>query len=281
MEVIKAQSAGFCFGVRTAVKMLEETVAQNSGPVYTWGPIIHNDHVVASFAEQGVRVIHTEEELEQVHEGTVIIRSHGTTRAIVQKMNALGLTVIDGTCPFVKKIHHIVEEQGNLGRHVIVIGKPSHPEVQGIAGWCTGPYSIVETESDAQNLVLPENTSVCIVSQTTFYVKEFHNLVEILTGRVYDSIVLDTICHATSKRQEEVDNLADSVDMMLVVGDRKSSNTQKLFRICKAKCEKTYYVETVADIQLNWFHNVKRIGVTAGASTPDNIIEEVLLKCQI
>jgi len=275
-----AESAGFCFGVKTAVNLLKQQVDMNVSPLYTWGPIIHNGSVIRDFEEHGVTVLNTVDELEAITEGTVVIRSHGTTRAIVELLKSKNIKIIDGTCPFVKKIHKIVDEMSSEGRYIVVIGKASHPEVEGIVGWCNGPVSVLETLEEVENFSIKPGSRICIVSQTTFNVNKFEKFVEILTAKEYDNYVLNTICNATHNRQSESNKLAEASDVMIVVGDHRSSNTNKLFEICKAKCNQTYLVETATDIVPNWFTDNKCIGITAGASTPNYIIEEVQKQCQ-
>ena len=274
-KIIIAKSAGFCFGVKSAVELLNEEINKNNFPLYTWGPIIHNGNVIEYFEKKGVHVLNCESDLIGLKNGTVVIRSHGVSKHVIDILNKKGFRVVDGTCPFVKKIHNIVYEQSSLGRHIVIIGKETHPEVEGIIGWCNGPVSVLETIEDVESFCLQKNEKICIVSQTTFNVNKFKNFVEILTSMGYDNYVLNTICNSTSKRQSESMELAEQSDVMVVVGDHRSSNTNKLFEICKAKCNQTYLVETATDIVPNWFTDSKCIGITAGASTPNYIIEEV------
>ncbi len=275
MKVTTAKSAGFCFGVKRAVEQVYHQLEQGRKPVYTYGPIIHNDQVVGELEERGVRVIPSEEELEHLSEGTVIIRSHGVPRRIQEKMEASGLTVVDATCPFVKKIHRIVEEAGKKGQFVIIAGDRNHPEVQGICGWASGEAAVVETPEELEQLELPPDREICFAAQTTFNYNKFEELVEILSKKRYDSHVINTVCNATEERQAEAERIASQVDVMLVIGGRHSSNTQKLFEICRNKCKNTYFVETLDDLDIKPFQSFRHVGITAGASTPKKIIEEV------
>lgn len=275
MEVTVAKSAGFCFGVKRAVDTVYEQIEKGQKPVYTYGPIIHNEQVVEDLAARGVQVIRSEEELERITEGTVIIRSHGVPRRICDKIKAQGLTLVDATCPFVRKIHRIVEQESEKGNHIVIIGSEPHPEVEGIKGWASGPVTVISTEEEARSFVPENGKNVSIVAQTTFNYNKFKDLVEIFSKKSYDISVLNTICNATEERQTEARTLAGTVDTMLVIGGRHSSNTQKLYEICKEECKNTYFIETLVDLDTKPFQSFGRVGITAGASTPNKIIEEV------
>ena len=275
MEVTVAKSAGFCFGVKRAVDTVYEQIEKGQKPVYTYGPIIHNEQVVEDLAARGVQVIRSEEELERITEGTVIIRSHGVPRRICDKIKAQGLTLVDATCPFVRKIHRIVEQESEKGNHIVIIGSEPHPEVEGIKGWASGPVTVISTAEEAEQFVPEAGKQVSIVAQTTFNYNKFKDLVEIFSKKSYDISVLNTICNATEERQTEARTLAGTVDTMLVIGGRHSSNTQKLYEICKEECKNTYFIETLVDLDTKPFQSFGRVGITAGASTPNKIIEEV------
>lgn len=279
MEIKLAKTAGFCFGVKRAVDMVYEQ-SDKDEKVYTYGPIIHNDEVVKELANRGVKIINSEEELLSLKEGTVVIRSHGVEKRIYDICNDIGLNIVDATCPFVKKIHKIVDENSRLGKHIVIIGSPTHPEVLGIIGWAGECVSVVENEEQAQKFCVENNKSVCIVSQTTFNYTKFKDLVEIISKKGYDIIVLNTICNATEERQKEAFVLATTMDGMIVIGGRNSSNTQKLYGICKKECDNTLYIQTVHDLDLSIFKSTSSLGITAGASTPNNIIKEVYNQCQ-
>ena len=275
MKVTTAKTAGFCFGVKRAVEKVYEQAESCREPVYTYGPIIHNETVVEDLERRGVRVIDTPEELEQLTRGTVIIRSHGVDKAIYDKIKKQGLNCVDATCPFVKKIHRIAERESRDGRHIVIIGNEGHPEVEGIKGWCEGGVTVISDREGAENFSLPEGSRVCIVSQTTFNYNKFQELVEIFFKKSYDSIVLNTICNATEERQREARSIAKQVDAMIVIGGRSSSNTQKLYEICRKECKNTYYRQTLVDLDSKPFQSIGHVGITAGASTPNKIIEEV------
>ena len=276
MEVNVAKTAGFCFGVKRAVdQVYEQTEKENGKKIYTYGPIIHNEEVVKDLRSRGVEVIHSEEELAALTEGSVIIRSHGVPKRIYDLLEERKLQYVDATCPFVKKIHNIVKKASEEGSHVIIIGNPEHPEVQGIMGWSLFPVTVIQDAEEAEQLSLPEEQKICIVSQTTFNYNKFKDLVEIISKKRYDISVLNTICNATKERQTEAKSIAKGVDAMIVIGDKHSSNTQKLFEICKKACNNTYYIQTLDDLDMNQLRSVETVGITAGASTPNNIIEEV------
>ena len=281
MEVKVAKTAGFCFGVQRAVDKVYELIDSCPDRLFTLGPIIHNEEVVNDLEKKGVRVA-SEEELKTLPKGsTVVIRSHGVGKKVYDQLEECGLSYVDVTCPFVLKIHRIVEKESKAGSHIVIIGDPDHPEVVGICGWCIGPYTVIRTKQDALDFVPPEGKNVCIVSQTTFNYNKFKDLVEILRKKRYDNTVLNilnilnTICNATEERQREAKNIAGEVDTMLVVGGRHSSNTQKLFEICKKECGNTYYIQTPVDLDSEMFQCSSYVGITAGASTPNKIIEEV------
>ena len=276
MEVKLAETAGFCFGVKRAVETVYEEVESCDGEkIYTYGPIIHNDEVVKDLNSKGVQVINTLDELKALEEGIVIIRSHGVSKDIYNILNKKGIKCVDATCPFVKKIHKIVEKESEKGTYIIIIGDEKHPEVKGIKGWAKDHVSVIKTEKEAREYSAPENANVCIVSQTTFNYNKFKYLVEIISKKNYNINVLNTICSATKQRQTEAESIAKEVDAMIVIGDKHSSNTQKLFEICRNACNNTYYIQTLEDLDVNQLNSVETVGITAGASTPKNIIEEV------
>ena len=275
MNVIVAKTAGFCFGVKRAVEQVYEQIEAGVKPIYTYGPIIHNEVVVKDLEEKGVAVIHSLEELEKLTEGTVIIRSHGVSRHIYELLERQKIHIVDATCPFVKKIHRIVEEQNREGRRVIIIGDETHPEVEGIKGWGDERTLVLKTEEEIEHLTVESRERLCIVSQTTFNYNKFQDLVEKISKKGYDILVLNTICNATQERQVEAGRIASEVDAMIVIGGKNSSNTQKLYEICQKECKNTYYIQTLGDLNPESVNSVRSVGITAGASTPNYIIEEV------
>ena len=276
MEIILAKSAGFCFGVQRAVDMAYEQAGHRE--VYTFGPIIHNEEVIEDLKSKGVNIIEDLDELEGKSDCTVVIRSHGVEKKVYDDLNSRGIHVVDATCPFVKKIHNIVKKDSEAGRVIIIVGDPNHQEVKGIVGWCSGEVHVVDSEEGIISLIdalSDENREISVVSQTTFNLNKFNNIVDIIRNKLYNVNVYETICNATAVRQKEAKEIASRVDAMIVIGGRNSSNTQKLYDISKKECENTYYIQTLVDLDLTTFESVSRVGITAGASTPNYIIKEV------
>ena len=280
MKVTVAKTAGFCFGVKRAVEKVYEQIGKTEKPIYTYGPIIHNEQVVGDLREKGVEVIDSLEELKMIRDAVVVIRSHGVGKNVYDILKENGVEIVDATCPYVKKIHRIVEKQTGEGRRVLIVGSEDHPEVQGIKGWGDERTVVIENMEDFRRLELPEDEKLCIVSQTTFNYKKFQDIVEKISKTRYDITVLNTICNATQERQVEAMRIASQVDVMLVIGGKHSSNTQKLYDICRKECKNTYYIQTLGDFNPECISSVRSVGITAGASTPNNIIEEVHTKCQ-
>ena len=283
MTVKTASTAGFCFGVQRAVDQVYRLTDGEKKPIYTLGPIIHNEEVVRDLEEKGVKII-SEEQLETLGDGLVVIRSHGVGRETYRKIEKAGLECVDVTCPFVQKIHRLVAEESRKGRFILIAGDSAHAEVQGICGWCEGPYAVIRSAEEAEQFSPPEGMKVSVVAQTTFNFNKFKDIVEILRKKSYDNDVLNfpdiynilnTICNATQERQAEARQIAAEADTMLVIGGRHSSNTQKLFEICKQECANTYYIQTPVDLDSDMFQRSSYVGITAGASTPKKIIEEV------
>ena len=276
MEVILAEHAGFCFGVTRAVDVVYDQIKKNTDKkIYTYGPIIHNETVVTDLEKQGVSVIEGEEELKSLTEGILIIRSHGIRKEIYEIMNERGIEYIDATCPFVKRIHNIVEKESADGKTIVVVGSAKHPEVDGIVSYASGPVYVVETPEEATKLGIPEGTDICIVSQTTFNTNKFQETVDKFSNSRYNVTVVNTICSATEERQTEAEKIAGRVDAMIVIGGAHSSNSRKLYEICSRKCANTYFIQTIDDLNMDFPKDIKVVGITAGASTPKNIIEEV------
>ena len=277
MNVELAKTAGFCFGVKRAVDTVYQQIEQYRGEkIFTYGPIIHNEEVIKDLRSHGVEVLNDEEELKTADADVVVIRSHGVAKYIYDILEERGITCVDATCPFVKKIHKIVAEKSAEGSYIVIVGNGEDAEVQGIRGWAGEQVTVLQTPEDAERFELPDkDQKVCIVAQTTFNYNKFKELVEIISKKRYDIVVLNTICNATKERQTEARQIAARVDAMVVIGDKRSSNTQKLFEICKEECLNTYYIQTLDDLDINQLRSVESVGITAGASTPNKIIEEV------
>ena len=275
MSVTVAKSAGFCFGVSRAVETVEKAAGEGAC-VATLGPIIHNRHVVQRFGEMGVRVIDTPEEATEGM--TVIIRSHGVARDVLARLEKRNVTVIDATCPFVKRIHEIVSKADIDGRLPVIIGTPSHPEVEGIAGWCSRCV-VFETPEELEKFALSgeisPDTPISMVSQTTSTENLWKKSCEIAKKLFTNLKIYDTICRATEFRQGEAAKLSTRSQAMVVVGDPHSSNTGRLAMICREHCEKVALVDNAGDLDAAFFRGVTDVGITAGASTPAWIIKEV------
>ncbi len=275
MEVTLAKSAGFCFGVKRAVDMVYQEAGKPQ-KVYTLGPIIHNEQVVADLEAKGVHVL--QEDLSDLEDGedvTVIIRSHGISKQLYQKLEQLNVTVVDATCPFVSKIHRIVEKQYQAGDQIVIVGNANHPEVKGTNSWCDNTAIVVGTLEEAENCALDGAGKITIVSQTTFNYKKFKDIVEIFFKKSYDINVMNTICNATEERQTEAAVIAGASEAMIVIGGKHSSNTRKLYEICSQECPNTHFIQTLDDLDLKAFQFIRSVGITAGASTPNTIIKEV------
>lgn len=274
-EVILAKSAGFCFGVRRAVELAQK-VAASGQPYVMLGPVIHNDHVIAELERKGVRCVAS---LEEVPPGCgVIIRSHGEGKAVYDRLAALGCPVADATCVKVAKIHQIVADASQRGRQVIIIGDPAHPEVQAIAGWCTGA-KIFRNVEELTTFLEERNENpqkpVTLVSQTTSTDRIWSPCREKVKKECTNAEIFDTICDATCMRQSEAQSLAERCQMMIVIGDQKSSNTTRLAELCRAHCPLVYHISRAEELDPRKVSGVASVGITAGASTPGWIIKEV------
>ncbi|WP_407311037.1 bifunctional 4-hydroxy-3-methylbut-2-enyl diphosphate reductase/30S ribosomal protein S1 [Desulfosporosinus sp. SB140] len=271
MIVKRAEKAGFCFGVKRALDMAERTVETSSA--VSLGPLIHNQQVVKRLERRGIQVVNALEDAKA--EQALIIRSHGVAPGVYQEAEKKGIKVVDATCPFVQKAQHLAAESAQMGQQVIVIGDKLHPEVQGILGWAGDQAIPIQTVEEARKL--PIYPHLAVLAQTTQLAESFAEIVEELKQHTEHLTVHDTICNATAERQKAARELAEIVDVMVVVGGRDSANTRKLASIC-AERTKTYFIETADELEHVWFSEAKCAGLTAGASTPDWIIEEVLKK---
>ncbi|HIY04643.1 MAG TPA: bifunctional 4-hydroxy-3-methylbut-2-enyl diphosphate reductase/30S ribosomal protein S1 [Candidatus Anaerotignum merdipullorum] len=268
-----AESAGFCFGVKRAIEMAYAAI-KTEHPLYSYGQLIHNKTVTDDLAAKGLQIT---EDLDSMEAGTLLIRSHGVGKELYDKAEEKGLRILDGTCPFVKKIHQIVQQQQEAGKGILVVGDGAHPEVIGICGWCQNQAVILEDEQAAREKDIPPKDSYAVVVQTTFRQEKFDKILQILQERGISMQVFQTICSATEKRQTEAEELSKRVDKMIVIGGKNSSNTQKLVEICAKNCGNTVHIETICDLVLNNFEKNDKIGITAGASTPPAIIKEVVV----
>ena len=275
MQIKLAETAGFCFGVDRAVTLVEDTV-RAGGKVVTLGPIIHNHHVVERFAAQGVREVSRADEIR--NDETVVIRAHGVPLEAQKELEARGLTVVDATCPFVKKIHRIVAKSEEEGRKTIIIGSRTHPEVAAIASFCPSG-SVFETAQELESWLEEDDSRkylpICMVFQTTSTQKMWKSCCEIAKKVCTNCEIFDTICRATEMRQKEATILSQKCDAMVVVGDARSANTGRLAMICRQYCSRVCLVDHAGELDMHLFSSANTVGITAGASTPSWIIKEV------
>jgi len=274
-EILIAEDAGFCFGVKRAMNIAWREVTESEGErIYALGPLIHNKQAVSKYEERGLVTVDKIDEIEALN-SKMIIRSHGVAKQIYDKADSKGLKVVDTTCPFVKKIHYLVNKAYNEGKQVIILGDKNHPEIMGINGWCEDSAMIFKTLDELENVDFDKTREYLVVSQTTMNEKEFEKIVDYIYNLNLKVGIENTICSATRVRQNSARKLAKDVDVMIVIGGRHSSNTQKLVKIC-GETVRTYAIETKEELMNVSFDDCKKIGVTAGASTPDWIIEDVI-----
>ena len=270
MEIRIAENCGFCYGVKRAVNMAQDTSDQLERS-YTLGPIIHNPQVVSNLEEHGVYAV---DSLDEIPGGTVIIRSHGVGPAVYEEATDKGLKVVDATCPHVKKAQQDAKSVIDSGMSLVILGEEKHPEVISINLWAQNKGIVIETEEKGKILPVVENRGVVV--QPTFSQFKFQSIIDILEEKTQNLKVFKTICTATQERQNSAVELAKTVDLMIVVGGKNSGNTNRLAEVCRDVGCTTYHIETAAELQLDWFNHVQTVGVTAGASTPDWIIKEVI-----
>ena len=273
MEIILAKNAGFCFGVKRATQMAFEAAGEHEH-ICSLGPVIHSPQVVKRLAEEGVEVVNN---VEDIPPGSVIIRSHGITAEEMSKVQEKNLTIVDATCPFVKKAQEYAARLSEEGYTIVIVGEVEHPEVQGIVSFSGD--SVVHVVADAERAVaLPRMRKVGIVAQTTQLYENLKDVMDVCLAKSQELKVFNTICDATSVRQNEAREIARSVDLMIVIGGHASANTSRLARICQEIQPHTWHIETTEEIQPDWFADVTKVGVTAGASTPRWLIDEVVAK---
>ncbi len=275
MELIIANTAGFCFGVNNAVNIVFDLASEANAKIYTLGPIIHNEQVVDKLTQYGVTAINSPEEVKG--DAKVIIRAHGVGPNTLRQLREQGVEIVNACCPYVEKIQKLVCEKYKEDYQIIIIGDKHHPEIIGINGWCDNTAYIIESEEQVNSLPQIEK-NICVVAQTTFIRDKWEKIIKSLNKRFENVIKFDTICNATDKRQVEAEKISKEVDMVLVIGGLNSSNTNKLYEICRKNCERTYKIQTASDIPPVDIKKIKKIGITAGASTPDWVIKEVIHK---
>ncbi|EYE88390.1 hypothetical protein Q428_08300 [Fervidicella metallireducens AeB] len=276
MKIIVSKNAGFCFGVQKAIEKAN-TAAKDHGKVFTLGPIIHNEQVVKDLKSKSIDVIN---DIDEIKNGDkIIIRSHGISKEIYDATIQKGAQIIDATCPYVKYIHNIVNDKHKQGYRIFIIGDASHPEVQGINGWCENKGIIINGEEDIPS-VEEKYGKICVVAQTTFNQSKWNSIICGLLNLAKEILIFNTICSATELRQKEAFELSKQVEAMIVVGGKNSSNTRKLFEICSKNCKNTIFIENSQELNLDCLIGVDKVGITAGASTPDYVIKEVIKKIE-
>ena len=274
MEVRIADNAGFCFGVKRAMKMAwDELENKSENNIYSLGPLIHNKQAVDRYKEKGLVEMDNLESIPS--ESKLIIRSHGVAEKVYTESKAKNMEIVDTTCPFVKKIHDIVKDFSDRGYKIIIVGNHNHPEIIGINGWCNNEAIVINKLEEIDDITFDPTQIYCVVSQTTANLESFDKIVQKLKTKINNLTVKNTICFATKERQISAIDLAREVDCMVVIGGKHSSNTQKLVNICKDLVP-TFSIETKEELEKEKFAGFKVAGVTAGASTPDWIIEEVI-----
>ncbi|NLM44431.1 MAG: bifunctional 4-hydroxy-3-methylbut-2-enyl diphosphate reductase/30S ribosomal protein S1 [Clostridiales bacterium] len=278
MKIILDKNAGFCFGVKNAVAQTLRTINENPNKkIFTYGPLIHNRHVTEDLKTKGVEEINNLTDIEY-NNSLIIIRSHGVPKSLLKEIVNKGFQYVDCTCPFVSRIHRIVEEKYDDGYKIVIVGDKNHPEVIGINGWCNNEAIIIDDEKMVDKL--PYYDKICLVAQTTFSKNLWHSIKERVKDKFINADIFDTICNATENRQKSVTELAQKVDVMLVIGGLNSSNTIKLYEIAKHLCPNTYHLESAEDLPKETIMKAETIGITAGASTPDWINKEVIEKME-
>src|SRR6266487_1203732 len=273
MEVLLADEYGFCFGVERAVEMVEDALEENGGPIHSLGPLIHNAQEMERLGGKGVSTIDTPEEADG--HTVAVIRAHGVTPQVQRELEQRATKVIDATCPFVTRVQHLAARAATQGRHVIVAGNPDHPEMIGVVGYAPDNTYVVRDADEVA--ALPPLHAPLVVSQTTLKLKTFLEVAEAVRAKAdAEPQVVNTICSATRDRQDAARALAGLVDVFYIIGGKHSSNSIKLLAVCKEQCERSFLIETDSEIDAGDLKGVGRVGVTAGASTPNWLIDQVV-----
>ncbi len=284
MEIILAEKMGFCFGVKRTVNETQKLVDQNITDAITFGPIIHNNDVISYFNQRGITYVNDLQELKQKliekKINTVVVRTHGIRKDVLEEIKKLNLKVINGTCPYVTKVHKIVEKMSKEGYPILIIGKADHPEIIGVTGYIENnvPYFIVKDEEDLNEIDFSKIKKMAVVSQTTEKIEKVQKIVSKLISFIPEVRYFKTICYATDENQDAVHKLAPKVDVMIIIGGKNSSNTKKLFEIAKKYCQRSYHIENEKELDISWFNYNDKVGISAGASTPDWVISNVIHK---
>lgn len=277
-KIILAKYAGFCFGVQRAVEEALKIQKKYQKKIYTLGPLIHNNDVVRYLEENNIFAVDFNDVDSLNKDDVIVIRSHGVTKKVIDTLNSKGLTVVNATCPFVTNIQKKVNKYSDLGYSIVILGDKDHPEVVGINGWCSDKAIITKNGEFTNNVP----NKICVVSQTTEKEEAWKTTISNLSSKTKELLAFNTICSATEERQNSVKELAKEVDIMIVIGGKNSSNTTKLYQIAKEYCNNTIHIENVKELSDEFVldDNFKKVGITAGASTPDWIIKEVVEKME-
>lgn len=271
MEIVLSKEAGFCFGVKRALKLTNQTLEKSRCNVYTLGPLIHNPQVIEDLKNKGILVA---QGMDEIATGVVILRSHGVTPKLYQQILDSGLKMVDAVCPNVKRVQKLVSQLKQEGYTVVVVGEKNHPEVMSIPGIAEGATLVIENIEQAESF--PRVERIGLVAQTTQTCEYFRKIASLLLHKTFELRAYHTICDAVERRQQDSRKIAQQVEMMLVVGGKNSANTSRLAQICAMSGCVTYHIETSSEIQPEWLKGIKKIGITAGASTPPWIIEGVV-----
>lgn len=283
MEILLAKNMGFCFGVRRTVNIALEIIEKKEENVVTYGPIIHNEDLIEYLKKNKINYVESIDLLDPGKVKKVIIRTHGAKREVIEKIKNMGIKVIDGTCPYVMRVHRIVEKLSKEGYPILIIGNKNHPEIVGLTGYISNvPYFIVRDIEELKKLQSEGHfiniKKIGIVTQTTEKIEKVREIVNYLMDIIPEVRYFKTICYATDENQKAIHELAPKVDIVIVIGGKSSSNTIKLFEIAKNYCPRTYHIQNEKDLKIEWFRNEDKIGITAGASTPQWVIEKVIEK---
>jgi len=276
MKVILAENAGFCFGVKRAIKLAFESTKNSNPPIYSLGPLIHNPQQVEFLSQKGIYEISDLESLKP--DDVLIIRSHGTTPSVIDFAKTKGIKIVDATCPFVVNAQKLAQKLNSEGYQVVIVGEGDHPEVIGIMGFANNSAWVIDNANAVSDL--PHKKRIGVIAQTTQSFENFREVTSALLGRCDELRAFNTICHATAQRQESAKELAQKVDLMIVIGGHNSANTNRLATLC-SQYVPTYHIETAEEIDESWFNGIETVGVTAGASTPEWIINDVIEKLRL
>lgn len=277
MRIEIADCSGFCFGVKRAIRIAEEALNNNKGrPVYSLGYIIHNNQVVEGLMQKGLKPA---KDVSSIEDGTVVISSHGTSPAVIERISAKGLSVVNAACPYVMSAQNIVKSLSADGYSIVIFGDRQHPEVESLVGFAGGKAMVVKDEVEFANAEVTSKR-IGLVSQTTQLLKNYLCVISKVFERDFSEVrIFNTICNDTQKRQDSAARLAKEVDVMIIVGGRISANTKRLFEICSKICNNTYHIETAQELKKEWLEGNSRVGIAGGASTPDWIIEGIKNAC--